>query len=307
MGWTGGAAMRHRYGSGLRAKTLTGEVAKVDARPGGYVETGGHGGIIGQVSHTGRQTLTYLPVYKHTYLSDVNISKIPASAQAVRSGDGGIALADVGSAGLFIALYAVVRMAGQSLVQFPNQVTVAKWFERKRGRAMAVLVGIGATGLIAAPLTVQAIISTAGIADVYVMFVSTDPGAGSRALSTFVVPADAEGCSFTGAQVMSAPHPLGDLEMVDCRVPAAAMLGREGDGFKIGMATLDRLRPTVAAAACGMADRALNEAIAHALERHQFGQALADFQLIQQKLARMATELTAARFLVYRAAWEKDQ
>jgi len=73
------------------------------------------------------------------------------------------------------------------------------------------------------------------------------------------------------------------------------------------MATLDRLRPTVGAAACGMADRALTEAIAHALERHQFGQALADFQLIQQKLARMATELTAARFLVYRAAWEKDQ
>jgi len=153
----------------------------------------------------------------------------------------------------------------------------------------------------------KSFISNAGIADVYVMFASTDPGAGSRALSAFVVPADAEGCSFAGAQVMSAPHPLGDLEMVECRVPAAAMLGREGDGFKIGMATLDHLRPTVGAAACGMADRALTEAIAHALERHQFGQALADFQLIQQKLARMATELTAARFLVYRAAWEKDQ
>ncbi len=153
----------------------------------------------------------------------------------------------------------------------------------------------------------KSLISNAGIADVYVMFASTDPGAGSRALSTFVIPADAEGFSFVGAQVMSAPHPLGELEMHDCRIPASAMLGTEGDGFKIGMATLDRLRPTVAAAACGMAERALTEAIAHALERHQFGQALADFQLIQQKIARMATELTAARFLAYRAAWEKDQ
>jgi hypothetical protein len=73
------------------------------------------------------------------------------------------------------------------------------------------------------------------------------------------------------------------------------------------MMTLDRLRPTVAAAACGMAQRALDEALAHAVERRQFGQRLADFQLVKEKLARMATELAAARLLTYRAAWEKDR
>jgi alkylation response protein AidB-like acyl-CoA dehydrogenase len=89
-------------------------------------------------------------------------------------------------------------------------------------------------------------------------------------------------------------------------VPATHSIGAEGGGFKIGMGALDRLRPTVAAAACGFAARALDEAIAHATERHQFGEALSSFQLTKQKLARMAIDLTAARMLVYRAAWEKD-
>jgi L-asparaginase/Glu-tRNA(Gln) amidotransferase subunit D len=71
------------------------EVAKADARPGGYVATGGHGGIIGQFSHTGRMALTYLPVFKHTYQSEVNISQLPATQQAVRITDGGIVLAGV--------------------------------------------------------------------------------------------------------------------------------------------------------------------------------------------------------------------
>ena len=71
------------------------EVAKVDARPGGYVATGGHGGIIGQVSHTGRQVLTYAPVYKHTYLSEVNISRLPETVTATRMGAGGIETVDV--------------------------------------------------------------------------------------------------------------------------------------------------------------------------------------------------------------------
>ena len=75
---------------------------------------------------------------------------------------------------------------------------------------------------------------------------------------------------------------------------------------RFGMATLDRLRATVGAAACGMANRALHEALSHATSRTQFGKELAEFQLIQQKLARMATDLMAARLLVYRAAWEKD-
>jgi acyl-CoA dehydrogenase len=150
-------------------------------------------------------------------------------------------------------------------------------------------------------------ISNAGIADYYVVFASTDPEAGSRGISAFLVPADAPGLEFTGAQVLSSPHPLGGLAFDGCRVPAAHRIGGEGHGFKIAMATLDRLRPTVGAAACGMAGRALAEALAHALERAQFGKVLVDFQLVQEKLGRSAIELTAARLLVYRAAWEKDQ
>lgn len=149
-------------------------------------------------------------------------------------------------------------------------------------------------------------ISNAGIADYYVVFASTDPEAGSRGIGAFVVPADAPGLEFAGAQVLSAPHPLGELRFDGCRVSAGHRIGAEGEGFKIAMATLDRLRPTVGAAACGMAGRAVEEALDHALDRVQFGQPLAEFQLVQEKLGRMAIELTASRLLVYRAAWEKD-
>jgi len=150
------------------------------------------------------------------------------------------------------------------------------------------------------------LISNAGIADWYVVYASTDPERGSRGISAFVVPADTPGLTFAGAQVMSAPHPLGKLRLRGCRVPGDHLLGEEGGGFRVGMATLDLLRPTVGAAACGMATRALDEALGHAATRSQFGKALGDFQLVQEKLGRMAIELTAARLLVYRAAWEKD-
>lgn len=148
----------------------------------------------------------------------------------------------------------------------------------------------------------KAFISNAGIADFYVVFASTDPDAGRDGLSCFVVPAEAPGLRFVRAQVLSAPHPLGEIALEECRVPVDHRLGAEGEGFRLGMTTLDRLRPTVGAAACGMAARALEEALAHARERHQFGRRLGDFQLVQEKVARMATELAAARLLVYRAA-----
>ena len=153
----------------------------------------------------------------------------------------------------------------------------------------------------------KTLISNAGIADLYTVFASTDRSKGPKGISCFLVPADAPGLRFAGAQVLSAPHPLGELAFEGCRVPADALLGEEGRGFGIGLAALDRLRPTVAAAACGMAARALAEALAHVKRRQQFGKPLAEFQLVQQKLARVATELTAARLLVYRAAYEKDQ
>jgi acyl-CoA dehydrogenase len=152
----------------------------------------------------------------------------------------------------------------------------------------------------------KTLISNAGIADLYVVFASTDRAKGAKGISCFLVPANTFGLRFT-PQVLSAPHPLGEIALDHCRVPADALLGAEGRGYGLGLAALDRLRPTVAAAACGMAARALTEALAHVKQRRQFGTPLAQFQLVQQKLARMATDLTAARLLTYRAAYEKDQ
>jgi acyl-CoA dehydrogenase len=152
----------------------------------------------------------------------------------------------------------------------------------------------------------KTLISNAGIADLYAVFASTDRAKGSKGISCFLVSADAPGLRFAGPQVLSAPHPLGEIAFENCRVPAEALLGNQGRGYALGLATLDRLRPTVAAAACGMAARALSESLAHVKERQQFGKPLAEFQLVQQKLARMATELAAARLLTYRAAYDKD-
>jgi len=150
-------------------------------------------------------------------------------------------------------------------------------------------------------------ISNAGIADFYTVFATTDGAKRDKGIACFVVPADTPGLRFVRPLLLSSPHPLGEIAFQKARVPATCRLDKEGEGFKLGLATLDRVRATVGAAACGMAARALSEALAHAKSRQQFGRPLADFQLIQEKLARMATELTAARLLVYRAAWEKDK
>ncbi|HEY7682277.1 MAG TPA: acyl-CoA dehydrogenase family protein [Gemmatimonadales bacterium] len=149
-------------------------------------------------------------------------------------------------------------------------------------------------------------ISNAGIADFYTVFATTDPPRGSKGISCFLVPASTPGFRFVRPLEISTPHPLGEIAFENCRVPAESRLGEEGGGLRLGLATLDRLRPTVGAAACGMAQRALDEALSHAAARRQFGRPLAEFELIQEKLARMATDLTAARLLVYRAAWERD-
>jgi alkylation response protein AidB-like acyl-CoA dehydrogenase len=150
------------------------------------------------------------------------------------------------------------------------------------------------------------LISNAGIADVYVVFAVTTPGAGHRGLSAFLVPAGTSGLVFAGAQRLAAAHPLGRLRFESCRLPPDALLGSVDGGFKIGMMALDALRPTVGAAACGMAARALVLTLAHATSRHQFGAALASFQITREKIGRLATELEAGRLLVYRAAWRRD-
>jgi alkylation response protein AidB-like acyl-CoA dehydrogenase len=152
----------------------------------------------------------------------------------------------------------------------------------------------------------KTLISNAGLADFYVVFAQSDSTKGKKGIVAVLVPAATPGLRFVKAQVMSAPHPLGEIAFSGCRVPAANRLGGEGGGLRIGLATLDRLRATVAASACGMAGRALGEACAWAKTRRQFGKPLAEHQLVQVKVARMATDLAAARLLTYHALREKD-
>src|SRR5262245_2184218 len=150
-------------------------------------------------------------------------------------------------------------------------------------------------------------ISNAGIADFYTVFARTGTREGGRAaISAFVVSSRMEGFSVVERSSLMSPHPIGEIEFKDCRVPAEDMVGNEGDGFALAMETLDLFRPSVGAAACGMARRALDEAIGYASTRKQFGKLLVEHQLIQEKLADMATELDAARLLVYRAAYLRD-
>jgi acyl-CoA dehydrogenase len=150
-------------------------------------------------------------------------------------------------------------------------------------------------------------ISNAGVADFYSVFATTDASAGRKGISCFLVEADRPGCSLVRQQPTLAPHPLGVVGFDGCRVPKGNRLGEAGSGFGLAMATLDMFRATVGAAALGMAERALREAIAFARERRQFGKALAEFQLTQAAIAEMAVEVDAARLLVYRAAWAHDR
>lgn len=149
-------------------------------------------------------------------------------------------------------------------------------------------------------------ISNGGIADFYCVFAKTDPAGGTRGISAFIVDANTPGLDASRHIHVMAPHPLATLQFDQCSVPATALLGEENGGFKLAMRTLDIFRASVAAAALGMARRALAEAVHHARQRRMFGQTLADFQLTQAKIGEMAALVDSAALLTYRAAWLRD-
>jgi len=149
-------------------------------------------------------------------------------------------------------------------------------------------------------------ISNGGIADVYTVFARTGEAPGARGISCFVVPADTPGLTVAERLEVIAPHPLARLSFDGVRVPASAMIGRPGDGFRIAMSVLDVFRSTVGAAALGFARRALDESLSRANSRELFGKPLFDLQMVQGHLAEMALDVDASALLVYRAAWTKD-
>ncbi|TIT23590.1 MAG: acyl-CoA dehydrogenase [Mesorhizobium sp.] len=149
-------------------------------------------------------------------------------------------------------------------------------------------------------------ISNGGIADFYVVFARTGEAPGAKGLSAFVVPSETEGLIVAERLEVIAPHPLARLSFDNARVPASALVGKPGDGFRIAMSVLDVFRSTVGAAALGFARRALDESIKRVAERRLFGAPMAELQMVQGHIADMALDVDAAALLVYRAAWTKD-
>jgi len=151
-------------------------------------------------------------------------------------------------------------------------------------------------------------ITNAGISDTYTVFAKTDPDAGHRGISCFVVEAD------WGVKVAKLEEkmglrgsPTGEVVFDDVRVPASNLVGKEGEGFKIAMHTLDRSRPTIGAQAVGIAQGALDAAVSYMKERRAFGRPIAELQGLRFMVAEMAMRIEAARTLVYRACAEIDR
>ena len=149
-------------------------------------------------------------------------------------------------------------------------------------------------------------ISNGGIADIYTVIARTGEAPGARGLSAFLVPADTPGLNVAERLEVIAPHPLARLTFADVRLPATALIGEGGAGFRIAMSVLDVFRSTVGAAALGFARRAMDESLKRVGEREIFGAPLFDLQMVQGHIADMALGIDASALLIYRAAWAKD-
>jgi acyl-CoA dehydrogenase len=152
-------------------------------------------------------------------------------------------------------------------------------------------------------------ISNGGIASMYTVFALTDPGKGARGMSAFIVPRETPGITIGKEEDKMGHRASNTVELYfeDVRVPAENILAKEGMGFIIAMRTLDHTRAPVGAAGVGVARAAMEYAIDYAKTRLQFGKPVALFQNTAFKIAQMATEIDAARQLVWRAAWLMDQ
>lgn len=147
-------------------------------------------------------------------------------------------------------------------------------------------------------------VANGAAADVFIVFAATEPGIGGRGVSAFLVPAGAPGLAASATPDTLGVRGLGcrDLDLDGVRVPAGAMLGDPGSGFRTAMWALDGGRVAIGAQAVGIGQAAFDEALAHARSRRTFGRPIARYQAVQWMLADMATEIEAARMLVYRGA-----
>lgn len=155
----------------------------------------------------------------------------------------------------------------------------------------------------------KAFITNGGLADIFLVFANTRKDGGIRGLTAFIVPADTPGFKVGKKEDKMGIRPSNTCELIleDVVIPEANRVGREGQGFRIAMQTLDSARPFVGAVSVGLAQAALDEAVAYAKERKQFGQPIASFQMIQGMIADMAMKVEASRLLVYRACTMRDK
>ena len=152
-------------------------------------------------------------------------------------------------------------------------------------------------------------ITNAGVAGTYIVTAVTDESPDTGRISAFIVEADAPGFSIGRLEEKMGLHAsqTGELLFDDCRIPAGNLLGEEGNGDKLFLKTLDGGRIGIGAMALGIAQAAFEAASAYAIQREQFGRPIGSFQGVAFKIADMATQIDAARLMVYRAAWLKDQ
>jgi len=152
-------------------------------------------------------------------------------------------------------------------------------------------------------------ITNGGLAEIYVIFANTRKTAGIRGLTAFIVERSTPGFSVGKEEDKMGIRASNTCELIldNVRIPATNRIGQEGRGFKIAMETLDAARPFVGAVSVGLAQAAFDAAVKYSKEREQFGKPIASFQLIQAMIADMAMQIEAARLLVYKACWLKDQ
>ncbi|HEX5692933.1 MAG TPA: acyl-CoA dehydrogenase family protein [Roseiflexaceae bacterium] len=153
-------------------------------------------------------------------------------------------------------------------------------------------------------------ITNGNIADLAIVFATRDPSARHRGVCAFLVETDTPGFRREKLEGKELGHRASDHARIvfdNCRVPKSALLGEAGQGFKIAMSALDHGRLGVAAGALGVAQACLDASVEFARTRRQFGKRIGDFEMIQANLADMAADVEAARLLVYRAAWMKQQ
>lgn len=151
-------------------------------------------------------------------------------------------------------------------------------------------------------------ITNGGVADTYVVFAKTDHTKGHKGISAFIIEKDFPGFSIGKKErkLGIRSSPTTEIIFENCRVPKENLLGKEGDGFKIAMKTLEGGRNGIAAQAVGIAQGALDASLAYAKERKQFGKPIAQHQGIGFKLANMATKIEASRLLTYQSAWKES-